>query len=41
MAKDKQSKSGIPQHKRLAMGKEIELKCGGMAKGGKAKGKKK
>lgn len=29
MAKDKQSTSGINQHKRLAMGEKVELKKGG------------
>ena len=41
--KEEPNKGGIPRHKRMAEGKEIELKCGGMAKGGKAskaKGKK-
>lgn len=39
MKEDKQSKHGISQHKRMAMGEKIELKCGGMAKGGKAEKK--
>lgn len=39
MTKDKQSKSGVSQHKRLAMGEKIELKTGG--KVGKSKAKKK
>lgn len=39
MAKDKQSKSGINQHKRLAMGQHIELKKGGKVDKSKAKKK--
>lgn len=41
MEKDKQSKSGVGQHKRLAMGEKIALKKGGSVKKEKAKHKKK